>query len=122
LGGIFDANLTFDPHVQITVNTYIFFSSRNIARLRCVVISYVVISSHYCHQNPDKTRDHITPILESLHCMAPCQISCWFLKLSCLPTYKVVPNGTHGLAPQYLSELLIPYIPMYYLCSSDPGL
>ncbi len=60
-------------------------------------------------------RDHITPALESLHWL-PVSFRVDFKIL--MLTYKVL----HGLAPQYLSELLIPYAPKRDLRSSETGL
>ncbi len=51
-----------------------------------------------------RMRDHITPVLESLHWL-PVSFRVDFKIL--MLTYKAL----HGLAPQYLSELLIPYTP-----------
>ena len=63
-----------------------------------------------------KTRkfDHITPILSSLHWL-PIQARCDFKVL--LLTYK----SLHGMAPSYLSELIIPYKPSRALRSQDFG-
>ncbi len=59
--------------------------------------------------------DHITPVLELLHWL-PVRFRI-DLKVLML-TYKAL----HGLAPQYLAELLIPYIPSRNLRSSQSGL
>ncbi len=60
-------------------------------------------------------RDHITPVLESLHWLpVSFRVDLKILML----TYKAL----HGLAPQYLSELLIPYTPTRDLRSSETGL
>ncbi len=62
-----------------------------------------------------RMRDHITPVLESLHWL-PVSFRVDFKIL--MLTYKAL----HGLAPQYLSELLIPYTPTRDLRSSETGL
>ncbi len=61
-----------------------------------------------------RMRDHITPVLESLHWL-PVSFRVDFKIL--MLTYKAL----HGLAPQYLSELLIPYTPTRDLRSSETG-
>ncbi len=62
-----------------------------------------------------RMRDHITPVLVSLHWL-PVSFRVDFKIL--MLTYKAL----HGLAPQYLSELLIPYTPTRDLRSSETGL
>ncbi len=144
LGVIFDSNLTFEPHVQGTVKTS-FFHLRNIARLRPVlsfpvaerlINTFVFTRIDYCNallagaskatlnklqvvQNSaariltrTRMRDHITPVLESLH----------WLPVSFRVDLKMLMLNLHGLAPQYLSELLIPYTPTRDLRSSETGL
>ncbi len=59
-----------------------------------------------------RMRDHITPVLESLH----------WLPVSFRVDLKMLMLNLHGLAPQYLSELLIPYTPTRDLRSSETGL
>ncbi len=147
LGVIFDSNLTFEPHVQGTVKTS-FFHLRNIARLRPMlsfpvaerlINTFVFTRIDYCNallagaskatlnklqvvQNSaariltrTRMRDHITPVLESLHWL-PVSFRVDFKIL--MLTYKAL----HGLAPQYLSDLLIPYTPTRDLRSSETGL
>ncbi len=147
LGVIFDSNLTFEPHVQGTVKTS-FFHLRNIARLRPMlsfpvaerlINTFVFTRIDYCNallagaskatlnklqvvQNSaariltrTRMRDHITPVLESLHWL-PVSFRVDFQIL--MLTYKAL----HGLAPQYFSELLIPYTPTRDLHSSETGL
>ncbi len=147
LGVIFDSNLTFEPHVQGTVKTS-FFHLRNIARLRPMlsfpvaerlINTFVFTRIDYCNallagaskatlnklqvvQNSaariltrTRMRDHITPVLESLQWL-PVSFRVDFKIL--MLTYKAL----HGLAPQYLSELLIPYTPTRDLRSSETGL
>jgi hypothetical protein len=62
-----------------------------------------------------KTFDHITPVLASLHWL-PVKARADFKVL--LSTYKKL----HGLAPTYLSDLVLPYIPTRTLRSQDAGL
>ena len=62
-----------------------------------------------------KKRDHVTPLLESLHWL-PVEYRVRF-KVNML-TYKAL----HGLTPQYLSSLLTPYTPSRNLRSSSQGL
>ncbi len=62
-----------------------------------------------------RMRDHITPVLESLHWLpVSFRVDLKMLML----TYKAL----HGLAPQYLPELLIPYTPTRDLRLSETGL
>ncbi len=127
---------------------HIFFHLRNIARLRPMlsfpvaerlINTFVFTRIDYCNallagasqatlnklqvvQNSaariltrTRMRDHITPVLEFLHWLpVSFRVDLNFLML----TYKAL----HGLAPQYLSELLIPYTPTRDLRSSDTGL
>ena len=62
-----------------------------------------------------KKFDHITPVLASLHWL-PVKARADFKVL--LLTYKAL----HGLAPTYLSDLVLPYIPTCTLQSEDAGL
>jgi hypothetical protein len=62
-----------------------------------------------------KKCDHITPVLASLHWL-PVKARDDFNVL--LLTYKAL----HGLAPTYLSDLVLPYIPTRTLWSQDTGL
>ncbi|CDR10475.1 unnamed protein product, partial [Oncorhynchus mykiss] len=62
-----------------------------------------------------KKIDHITPVLASLHWL-PVKARADFKVL--LLTYKTL----HGLAPTYLSDLVLPYIPTRTLRSQDAGL
>jgi hypothetical protein len=59
-----------------------------------------------------KKLDHITPVLKSLHWL-PVKYRIDFKIL--LLTYKAI----HGLAPDYLSELLVPYTPVRNLRSGS---
>ena len=62
-----------------------------------------------------KKCDHITKVLASLHWL-PVKARADFKVL--LLTYKAL----HGLAPTYLSDLMLPYIPTHTLRSQDAGL
>ncbi|XP_061913857.1 uncharacterized protein LOC133656987 [Entelurus aequoreus] len=64
-----------------------------------------------------KTRkfDHITPILAHLHWL-PVHLRCDFKVL--LLTYKIL----HGLAPAYLADCIVPYVPTRNLRSKNSGL
>lgn len=147
LGVIFDANLTFEPHALNTVKIS-FFHLRNIARLRPMlsftvaerlINTFVFSRIDYCNAllagvskatlnrmqvllnsaarilTRTNIRDHITPVLESLHWL-PIRFRVDFKVL--MLTY----NALHGLAPQYLTELLTPYTPKRDLRSSETGL
>ena len=59
--------------------------------------------------------DNITPVLASLHWL-PVKARDDFKVL--LLTYKAL----HGLAPTYLSDLVLPYLPTRTLRSQDAGL
>ncbi len=66
-------------------------------------------------QTGTRTREHITPILESLH----------WLTVRFHTDFKIIMltyKALHGLAPNYLSELLTVYTPRRDLRSSDSGL
>ncbi len=62
-----------------------------------------------------RTSEHISPILESLHWL-PVRFRIDFKIL--MLTYKAL----HGLAPEYLTELLTVYTPRRNLRSSDSSL
>ncbi|KAF7648491.1 hypothetical protein LDENG_00156130 [Lucifuga dentata] len=133
LGVIFDSHLTFQPHIKSITKTA-FFHLSNIAKIRLILslrdaetVIHAFVSSRldYCNvflsglpncairslqlvQNAaarilTKTRkyDHITPVLASLRWL-PVQARADFKPL--LFTYKAM----HGLAPPYISELIIP--------------
>ena len=59
--------------------------------------------------------DHVTPLLKSLHWLPINQRIQYKINLL---TFK----GLHGLAPEYLSCLLVPYVPNRTLRSSARGL
>ena len=146
LGVTFDPALSFDYHIK-DITKIAFFHLRNIAKIRPLLnmsdaetLIHAFVSSRldYCNvlfsglpkcstknlqlvQNAaarilTRTRkfDHITPILTSLHWL-PIQARSDFKVL--LLTYK----SLHGLAPPYLSDLLIPYVPSRALRSQDAG-
>ena len=61
-----------------------------------------------------KKCEHISPVLKTLH----------WLPIQFRIDYKIVLltyEALKGLAPEYLSELLIPYSPPRLLCSQDAG-
>ena len=62
-----------------------------------------------------RKRDHITPILASLHWL-PIKFRIEFKIL--LLTFKAL----NGQAPSYLKELVVPYVPTRTLCSQHAGL
>lgn len=62
-----------------------------------------------------RKRDHITPVLQSLHWL-PVKFRIDFKIL--LFVYKVL----SGLAPQYISDLIVPYSPSRVLRSTDQRL
>ena len=144
LGVTFDSTLSFDGHIKEVTKTA-FFHLRNISKIRPLlsaadaeILIHAFVSSRldYCNvlfsglplcstkrlqlvQNAaariltrTKKYDHITPVLISLHWL-PIQARSDFKVL--LLTYKCL----HGLAPLYLSEIIIPYIPTRALRSQD---
>lgn len=147
LGVTLDPDLSFEEHIK-TVSRTAFFHLRNIAKIRNflskndaekLIHAFVTSRLDYCNAllsgYPDKalnklqlvlntaarilTRtkkfDHITPVLASLHWL-PVKARADFKVL--LLTYKAL----HGLAPTYLSDLVLPYIPTRTLRSQDAGL
>ncbi|XP_053337506.1 uncharacterized protein LOC128509700 [Clarias gariepinus] len=146
LGVIIDSSLSFEAHVD-NITRIAFFHLRNIARIRNLlslndaeklVHAFITSRLDYCNallsgcsarcinklqlvQNAaarvlTRTRryEHITPILSSLHWL-PVKFRIDFKIL--LLTYKAL----NGLAPQYLSELLVSYNPPRLLRSKDAG-
>ena len=147
LGVIFDSQLTFKPHIKAATKTA-FYHLSNIAKIRSIlssrdaetlIHSFVSSRLDYCNalfsglpkcvtrglqlaQNAaarilTKTKrfDHITPVLMSLHWL-PIVARADFKIL--LLTFKAL----NGLAPLYLSELLLSYSPPRPLRSADAGL
>uniref|UniRef100_A0A4W5LFQ7 Reverse transcriptase domain-containing protein n=1 Tax=Hucho hucho TaxID=62062 RepID=A0A4W5LFQ7_9TELE len=146
LGVTLDPDLSFDEHIK-TVSRTAFFHLRDIVKIRNflskndaekLIHAFVTSRLDYCNAllsgYPDKslnklqlvlntaarilTRtpkfDHITPVA-SLHWL-PVKARADFKVL--LLTYKAL----HGLAPIYLSDLVLPYIPTRTLWSQDAGL
>lgn len=136
LGVIFDEELSFKPHLrQICKNS--FFHLQNIAKVRSILsksdaekLIHAFVSSRldYCNslfagcpstsinilqlvQNSaariltgTRRREHITPVLRSLHWL-PVEFRIRFKIL--LLTYKCLKD----LAPVYLQDLIVPYVP-----------
>ncbi|XP_053477756.1 uncharacterized protein LOC128605914 [Ictalurus furcatus] len=143
---IIDSSLSFDAYVD-NITRIAFFHLRNISKIRNIlslhdaeilVHAFVTSRLDYCNallsgcssrninklqlvQNAaarvlTRTRryDHITPILSILHwLLVESRINYKILLLA----YKVL----HGLAPQYLSDLLVFYDPPRLLRSKDAG-
>ncbi|XP_067237023.1 uncharacterized protein, partial [Chanodichthys erythropterus] len=146
LGVLFDTNLSFESHVSSICKTA-FFHLKNISKLRHMlsmtnaeqlVHAFMTSRLDYCNallggcsarllnrlqlvQNAaarvlTRTRkyDHISPVLSTLHWL-PIKHRIDFKIL--LLTYKAL----NGLAPQYLSELLMHYSPSRLLRSQNSG-
>ncbi|XP_061151098.1 probable RNA-directed DNA polymerase from transposon X-element isoform X1 [Syngnathus typhle] len=147
LGVIFDQTLSFQKHIK-NITRIAFFHLRNIAKIRpilstgdaeTIIHAFVTSRLDYCNvlfsglpksrikslqlvQNAaarllSRTRkfDHITPILANLHWL-PVHLRCDFKVL--LLTYK----SLHGLAPAYLVDLVVPYVPSRNLRSQNATL
>ncbi|XP_053486672.1 uncharacterized protein LOC128611310 [Ictalurus furcatus] len=146
LGVIIDSSLSFDAHVD-NITRIAFFHLRNISKIRNIlslhdaeilVHAFVTSRLDYCNallsgcssRNINKLQlvqnaaarvltrtsryDHITPILSILHWLpVKSRINYKILLL----TYKAL----NGLAPQYLSDLLVLYDPPRLLRSKDAG-
>lgn len=147
LGVILDSTLSFQTHIK-SVTKSAFFHLKNISRLRpslsdsvaeTLIHAFVSSRLDYCNgvlfglpkkdldrlqyvQNSaarvltrTKPWQHITPTLKRLH----------WLPVKDRITYKLLLltfKALHGLAPQYLSDLLEDYTPGRTLRSSDLGL
>ncbi|XP_072770960.1 uncharacterized protein [Nerophis lumbriciformis] len=147
----FEVSSPSTPHVIIiglSSALTAFFHLRNIAKIRSIlstsdaeIIIHAFVTSRldYCNvlfsglpmssikklqlvQNAaarllTRTRkfDHITPILAQLHWL-PVHLRCDFKVL--LLTYKIL----HGLAPSYLVDCIVPYVPARNLRSKNSGL
>jgi len=144
LGVIFDSKMDMDKHIK-SVCKASNFHLRNIGSIRNILtdssasqLVHAMISSRldYCNSLlnglPDtktqrlqrvqnnaarmvariKKFDHITPTLKSLHWLP---IKQRIIFKSMLLTYK----SLHEMAPDYLSELLVPYTPIRSLRSSS---
>jgi hypothetical protein len=62
-----------------------------------------------------RRREHITPVLRSLH----------WLPVSFRVHFKILPlvfKSIHGCAPQYMSDMILSYLPSWSLRSSGTGL
>ena len=147
LGVTFDQDLNFKAHINQACRTA-YFHLRNIAKIRNILskndaekLIHAFVSSRldYCNsllaacpksslksfqlvQNAaarlltrTKRREHITPVLKSLHWL-PVESRIKFKIL--LLTYKAV----NGLAPSYLQELVVSYLPTRALRSQTAGL
>lgn len=143
LGVIFDAQLTFNSHFN-NITKVAFFHLRNIARIRPflsrpdaekLIHAFITSRLDYCNslfaglpansikrlqyiQNSaarvlthTSSRHHITPVLQQLHWL-PVQSRIDFKVL--ILTYKAV----HGLAPDYICDLVTPSIPARSLRSA----
>jgi len=147
LGVIFDHSLTMESHIKM-VSKNAYYHLRNIASIRntlCVdsakALVHAFISSRldYCNsllyglpqksidrlqrvQNMaarlitgTKITDHITPVLYGLH----------WLPISQRIAFKIITltfKALHGLAPQYLTQLIRPYRPRRSLRSANKDL
>ncbi|XP_061590906.1 uncharacterized protein LOC133456448 [Cololabis saira] len=147
LGVVFDQDLSFKPYVN-QVCKIAFFHLRNIAKIRKILsqrdaekLVHAFVSSRldYCNvllagcpsnllnrlqliQNAAarvltgiSRRDHVSPVLVSLHWL-PVKFRIQFKIL--LLAYK----AQNGLAPQYLQDLIVPYVPGRALRSQGAGL
>uniref|UniRef100_A0AAR2K8P7 Reverse transcriptase domain-containing protein n=1 Tax=Pygocentrus nattereri TaxID=42514 RepID=A0AAR2K8P7_PYGNA len=147
LGVIIDSDLTFDQHIGSITRTA-FLHLRNIAKIRnalslrdaeTLVHAFITSRLDYCNallsgctsrnlnklqlvQNAaarvlTKTRkfEHISPVLSSLHWL-PIKFRIDYKIL--LLTYKAL----HGLAPEYLQDLISHYEPSRPLRSQSAGL
>ncbi|TWW78147.1 putative RNA-directed DNA polymerase from transposon X-element [Takifugu flavidus] len=138
-GVTFDQNLSFNSHIKLVSNMTKIRKLLTRHDAEKLIHAFVTSRLDYCNsllsgcpnnslrslqliQNAaarvltgiDK-RDHITPVLASLHWL-PVKFRIIFKTL--LLTYKVL----RGLAPSYLEELVIPYQPNRPLRSQNAGL
>lgn len=146
LGVIFDATLTFDPHVQNMVKVS-FFHLRNIARLRPMlsfsvaeklINSFVFSRIDYCNallagvskstlsklQYVQNSAARILTKTRQGEHITPILESLHWLPVRYRVDFKILMltyKALNGLAPQYLSELLTAYAPRRNLRSSDSG-
>lgn len=147
LGVLFDQFLNMEAHISRVCRTC-FYHISQIGRIRraldmdtarTVVQAFVMSKIDYCNSLltglPDNRiarlqrvqnaaarvvarkgrRDHITPVLQQLH----------WLPVAARITYKVLVlahQGLHNLAPDYISELIIPYTPERVLRSASQHL
>lgn len=147
LGVIMDSTLSFQQYIKNTTKNA-FYHLKNISRLRQYlsnsvaetrIHSFITSRLDYCNGIlfglPSKATDrlqyvqnsaarmltrtkpglHITPILKKLHWLpVKSQIKYKILILMC--------KSLHGLAPQYLTDILHPYTQLRSLRSSDKDL
>ena len=147
LGVLFDSNMSFEPHIKKVVQTC-FFQLRNIKKIKSLLtpkdlekLIHAFISSRldYCNslfttlssaslhrlqmvQNAAARlltntyrRSHITPVLAALHWLP---IECRIVFKINLITYKAI----HGLAPDYIIDLISLKVNKRLLRSSNKGL
>jgi len=147
IGAVFNENMKMNSHVSKICRTA-WYKLSQISRIRqyltqdeCKTVVHAYITSVLDQNNslligmPDslikkmqriqnasaklicgaKKIDHVTKLLEDLHWL-PIRRRIDFKIL--LLTYKAL----HGLGPQYLQDLLIPYVPEYGLRSGDDNL
>ena len=147
LGVLFDSALTMDSQVASAAKTC-YYQIRNIGHIRscitsdaCKILVHALVTSRldYCNallyglpqtmlkrlqrvQNcaarlicRRKKHDHVTPLLKELH----------WLPIHVRPTYKLLTiaySVVHGLAPEYLAELLDRHHPRRVLRSASAEL
>lgn len=147
LGVIMDSDLNFNSHIK-SITSAAFYHLKNIAKIKGIVskpdlerLIHAFVSSRldYCNglltglskravrqlqyiQNAaarvlTKTRkyEHISPVLRSLHWLPVAQRIDF---KAALLVYK----SLHGLAPKYISDMLVPYEPSRTLRTSGTGL
>ncbi len=147
LGGIFDHNMSMQAHVS-AVSKSAYFQLFNISRIRksltkeaasICIHAFVTSKLDSCNallcglpksataklqrvQNAaarllifTKKRDHITPILKQLHWLPIRRRSQYKILLI---TYKAL----NGLGPEYIQDLIEPYVPQKSLRSASDGL
>ena len=112
-----DPDLSFDEHIK-TVSKTAFFHLRNIAKIRsflskndaekCIHV-FVTSRLDYCNAllsgYPDKARNKLQFVLNMALHWLPVKARADLKVL--LQTYKAL----HGLAPTYISDLVLQYIP-----------
>ncbi|XP_030638844.1 uncharacterized protein LOC115819473 [Chanos chanos] len=141
LGVILDSDLSFKPHIS-KVTKAAFFHLRNIARVHPfltkqdaekLIHAFISRRLDYCNalfiglpkksienlqliqNSKTKKREHITPVLAALHWL-PVSFRIDFKVL--LLAYKAL----NGLAPSYITDSLLFYVPSRALRSSMAGL
>ncbi|KAK7899424.1 hypothetical protein WMY93_020277 [Mugilogobius chulae] len=147
LGVIMDSDLNFNSHIK-SITSAAFYHLKNIAKIKSIVskpdlerLIHAFVSSRldYCNglltglskraikqlqyiQNAaarvlTRTRkyDHISPVLRSLHWLPVAQ------RID-FKTALLVFKSLHGLAPKYISDMLVRYEPSRTLRTSGTGL